>query len=259
VPPEAWATAAALLADRYDGASAASIASRLGIAELHLYASIASTMDATHALGQAGAPAGTLVLADEQTAGRGRKGTSWRSEPGRGIWLTLLDRPADDATLEVLSLRVGLAAARALDAFAPAPVQMKWPNDLFAAGGKLAGVLVEARWRGPRPDWVAIGLGVNVRPPRDVPAAGALRAGTSRIEVLASLLPVLRAATSRRGPLDASELSEYARRDYARGRRCLTPARGIVAGVTPVGELAVRTLDGIEHYRAGSLVLEEGA
>lgn len=250
---------AARPAGRYDGAPVASIAGRLGITDLHLYASIGSTMDAAHALGEAGAPAGTMVLADEQTAGRGRKGSSWRSEARRGIWLTLLDRPADAGALEVLSLRVGLAAARALDVFAPAPVRVKWPNDLFAAGGKLAGVLVEARWRGPRPDWVAIGLGLNVRPPRDMPAAGALRPGVSRIEVLASLVPALRAAASQRGTLDASELSEYARRDYARGRSCLTPARGIVVGVTPVGELAVRTPDGIEHYRAGSLVLEEDA
>jgi BirA family transcriptional regulator, biotin operon repressor / biotin---[acetyl-CoA-carboxylase] ligase len=259
VPAEASATASARRADRYDGASAAAIADRLGGVDLHLYASIGSTMDAAHALGDAGAPAGTLVLADEQTAGRGRKGSAWRSEAGRGIWLTLLDRPAETAGLDVLSLRVGLAAARALDAFAAAPVQLKWPNDLLAAGGKLAGVLVEARWRGPRPDWVAIGLGVNVRPPSDVPAAAALRDGAARIDVLASLVPALRAAAARCGPLDVDELTDYAARDYARGRRCVTPARGVVAGVTSVGELAVRTADGIEHHRAGSLVLEEDA
>jgi BirA family biotin operon repressor/biotin-[acetyl-CoA-carboxylase] ligase len=257
VPAEAAATTA-VPADHYDGASAGSIARRLGVVDLRLYASIGSTMDAAHALGDAGARAGTLVLADEQTAGRGRKGSAWHSEAARGIWLTLLDRPADAAGLEVLSLRVGLAAARTLDAFAAAPVQLKWPNDLVAAGGKLAGVLVEARWRGARPDWVAIGLGVNVRPPRDLPGAAGLRAGTSRIDILASLVPALRAAASRRGPLGPNELREYAGRDYARGRRCVTPARGIVTGVTPAGELAVQTADGIEHYRAGSLLLEEG-
>lgn len=229
------------------------------MAEVHLYAAIGSTMDAAHTLGAAGAPAGTLVLADEQTAGRGRKGTTWRSERARGIWLTLLDRPADAAGLEVLSLRVGLTAAYALEPFADAPVQLKWPNDLYTAGGKLGGVLVEARWRGQRPDWVAIGLGVNVRQPRDMPGAAGLRDGSSRIDTLASLVPAVRVAAERRGPLDATELSEYAARDYARGRRCVTPARGVVAGVTAVGELAVRTARGIEHHRAGSLVLEEGA
>jgi BirA family biotin operon repressor/biotin-[acetyl-CoA-carboxylase] ligase len=256
VPAEA---ALGLLVDSYDGESAASIAERAGLPGVQVYASVGSTMDAAHSLGGAGAPAGTLIVAEEQTAGRGRQGSAWRSAPARGVWLTLLERPADATGLEVLSLRVGLAAARALDAFAAAPVELKWPNDLFVGGGKVAGVLVEARWRGPRPDWVAIGLGVNVQPPRDLSAAAGLRDGTSRIEVLASLVPALRAAATRRGALDATELSEYAARDYARGRRCITPARGVVVGVTRVGELAVQTPDGLEHYRAGSLVLEEGA
>ncbi len=256
---EETARTAALLADSYDGESAASIAGRFGLPGVHLYASVGSTMDAAHALGEAGAPAGTVVLADAQTAGRGRQGRSWRSAPARGIWLTVLERPTDASGLEVLSLRAGLAAAGALDRFTAAPVQVKWPNDLFVAGGKVAGVLVEARWRGLRPDWVAIGLGVNVRPPRDVPGAGGLREGTSRIDVLTCLVPALRVAATRRGALDMRELSEYAARDYARGRRCLTPVRGIVAGITAVGELAVRTPHGVEHYRAGSLVLEEGA
>jgi BirA family transcriptional regulator, biotin operon repressor / biotin---[acetyl-CoA-carboxylase] ligase len=216
-------------------------------------------MDTAHSLGAAGAPAGTLIIANEQTAGRGRQGTMWRSAAARGIWLTLLERPTDSTGLEVLSLRVGLAAAGALDAFAVAPVQLKWPNDLFVAGGKLAGVLVEARWRGRQPDWVAIGLGVNVRLPDDLSSAAALRDGTSRIEVLGSLVPALRAAAHGRGPLDTKELRAYAARDYARGRRCITPGRGVVAGVTPVGELAVETADGMEHHRAGSLLLEEGA
>jgi BirA family biotin operon repressor/biotin-[acetyl-CoA-carboxylase] ligase len=248
-----------VLADSYDGESGRSIARRLGVPGVHLYASVGSTMDVAHALGRRGAPAGTLILADEQTAGRGRQGRSWLSAPGRGIWLTVLERPNDASGLDVLSLRIGLAAARALDPFAAAPLQVKWPNDLFVAGAKVAGVLVEARWSGRRPDWVAIGLGVNVRPPGDVPGAVGLRDGTSRTSVLASLVPAVRETATRRGPLDARELREYAARDYARGRRCVTPARGLVVGVTAGGELAVQTTDRIEHYRAGSLVLEEGA
>jgi BirA family transcriptional regulator, biotin operon repressor / biotin---[acetyl-CoA-carboxylase] ligase len=253
-------TREARLTDRYDGETAASIAERLQLPAVHLYASIGSTMDAAHALGVAGAPAGTMVVADEQTAGRGRQGGAWRSPASRGVWLTLLERPADATGLDVLSLRVGLAAARALDALADGPVRLKWPNDLFVAGGKVAGVLVEARWRGRRPDWVAIGLGVNVRPPRDVPSASGLREGASRIDVLLGpLVPAVRVAAARRGPLDEDELADYAARDYARGRRCVLPARGIVAGVSPAGELAVETSRGLERHRGGSLVLEEGA
>lgn len=246
-------------ADSYDGKPAYAVAACLGVPAIHLYASVGSTMDVAHAIGAAGASAGTLILADEQTAGRGRKGRAWRSPSARGIWLTLLERPDDASGLDVLSLRVGLAAAGALDAFAVAPVRVKWPNDLFVAAGKVAGVLVEARWRAGRPDWVAIGLGVNARLPRDVAGAAALRDGSSRIDVLASLVPAVRIAAARRGPLDASELNAFAVRDYARGRRCVTPARGVVVGVTADGRLAVQTAAGVEHHRAGSLVLEEVA
>jgi BirA family transcriptional regulator, biotin operon repressor / biotin---[acetyl-CoA-carboxylase] ligase len=259
VRAETAAGVAARPAARYDGASARSIAERLGVPAVYTYASVASTMDVAHALGDAGVAAGTVVLADEQTAGRGRHGSAWRSEAAQGIWLTLLERPADPSGLAVMSLRVGLSAARALDEFAAEPVRVKWPNDLFVSEGKLAGVLVESRWRGARPDWVAIGLGVNVQPPREMSRAAGLRDGTSRLDVLAALVPRVRAAVARRGSLDAIELTEFAARDHARNRRCVTPARGVVAGVTADGELAVHTARGIEYYRAGSLLLEEGA
>ena len=242
--------------DRYDGVSVATIADGLGLHRVDAYTTIGSTMDAAHALGAAGEPAGTLVVADEQTAGRGRQGNAWRSESACGIWLTLLERPTDGSGLEVLSLRVGMAAARALDAFAEGPVRVKWPNDLYLRGGKVGGILVEARWRGARPDWVAIGIGVNVDPPGDLPRAAGLRHGTTRVRVLELLLPAIRAAV-RPGPLDSHELQEYAQRDFARGRRCASPVPGVVEGVTARGELVVRTTEGLVHHRTGSLVLVE--
>ncbi|MFN2567902.1 MAG: biotin--[acetyl-CoA-carboxylase] ligase [Gemmatimonadaceae bacterium] len=246
------------MARTYDGEPPAALATRLGVPSLSLYARVGSTMDAAHELGAAGAPAGSLALAEAQTAGRGRQGSAWRSAPASGIWLTLLERPEDAAAVRVLSLRVGVAAAAALDPFADAPVQLKWPNDLFVRGRKLAGVLVEARWRGARLDWVAIGLGVNVVPPTGLANAAGLRDSVSRLDVLASLVPAVRAAAAAAGPLDRRELDEFAARDIARGRRCLRPAPGVVAGVTAAGELAVHTPAGIRHYRSGSLVLQEG-
>ena len=212
-------------------------------------------MDAAHALGAAGEPAGTLVVADVQTAGRGRKGSTWRSESA-GIWLTLLERPSDEAGLQVLSLRVGMAAAGVLEAFADDAVRVKWPNDLYVGEGKVGGILVEARWRGGRPDWVAIGIGVNLDAPASLPRAAGLRSGTARLRVLELLVPAVRAAV-RGGALDGGELMEYAQRDFARGRRCSSPGHGVVEGVTPDGELMVRTTDGVVNYRAGSLILAE--
>src|SRR5918999_4906504 len=110
-----------------------------------------STLDVAHEAGADGAPAGTLILAEEQTAGRGRSGRRWSSPRGTGLWLTLVERPNDSRAIEVLSLRLGLRAARALDRFASATVGLKWPNDLYLGRGKLAGILVEARWREARP------------------------------------------------------------------------------------------------------------
>jgi BirA family biotin operon repressor/biotin-[acetyl-CoA-carboxylase] ligase len=136
-------------AGRYDGASPEALAERIGAPHVALFHTVGSTMDEAHALASAGAAAGTIVIADEQTAGRGRAGKRW-SSPHRGIWLTLVERPTDPAAVEVLSLRVGIAAANALDAFTAEPVRLKWPNDLYVDRGKLAGVLVE--WTGSRSD-----------------------------------------------------------------------------------------------------------
>lgn len=221
-----------------------------------LFASVSSTLDVAHALAADGAPAGTLVLADEQTQGRGRAGRSWASAAGAGIWLTLLERPRAAATLAVTTLRLGVAAASVLDAFASARVQIKWPNDLYLSGGKLAGVLVESRWRGERLDWMAIGVGLNVRQPPGVPNAAALRPATARLDVLAALVPALRAAADRTGPLLPEELHEYASRDLAVGRRCSTPVAGTVAGIAADGALIVSTPSGPHHCRSGSLTLE---
>lgn len=211
-------------------------------------------MDEAHALAASGAVSGTLVLADSQRAGRGRNGKRWTSPP-RGVWMTLIERPLDPSALDVLSLRIGLAAARALDAFTSEPVRLKWPNDLYVDGGKLAGVLVEARWRGDRLDWIAIGIGVNMHHPAEHPAA-IPEAGTSRRDVLAAIVPEVHLAAATVGGLTAEEMEEYAARDLARGRTCVEPLRGRVLGIADTGELLVELADSVARVRSGSLILQ---
>lgn len=226
---------------------------------------VGSTLDVAHQLAAAGAKGGTLIVADAQTAGRGRMGRSWRSERGAGIWLTLIERPRDPSGLEVLSLRVGLALARELDAFAAEPVRLKWPNDLYVTGRKLGGVLIEARWREQNLEWLAVGVGINLRPPVSEPNAIGLREGMSRDDVLERIVPSIRTAAAHGGPLDRDELAAFADRDMAAGRRCIEPVAGIVRGITPSGALVVEVglSDGngstMTEVRAGSLVLDEGA
>ena len=213
-------------------------------------------MDVGHALAAEGAPAGTMVLTDRQTAGRGRGGRVWASAPGDSLTFTLIERPADPDALAVLSLRLGMTLASCLQPFAVGRLSLKWPNDIVEDGGKLLGILVEARWRGARPEWVAIGIGLNVRPPA-FPGAVGLAAGASRVEILAAVVPALRQAAAVRGELTALELAAFAARDWARGRRVIEPARGMASGIAPNGALLVETEAGLVACAAGSLVLAE--
>ena len=240
----------------WEAETAAALARLLDLPRVEVMTSVRSTMDVAHALGAEGAAPGTLVLADEQTAGRGRSGKAWRSPSGCGIWMTLLERPNDPEALGVLSIRLGLRAAPVLQRFADEPVGLKWPNDLLVDGRKLAGILVETRWRERQVDWVAIGMGVNVGM-CDEPNAATLREGTRRLDVLSELVPVLRAATCARGTLSEHELARWASRDAAVGRRCRSPVPGVVRGLAPDGSLIVERDGETALARAGSLVLEE--
>ncbi len=216
---------------------------------------IGSTMDVAHRLAAAGTTSGTMILADQQTSGRGRGGKVWESQPGQGIWLTLIERPRDERAIEVLSIRVGLAAAKALDRFAEEPIRLKWPNDLYTGGKKLAGILVEARWREGQPEWVAIGIGVNIVAPAEVETAIGLEPGTSRLEVVEELTALVRNAMRSTGSLTDAELAEFRTRDMALGHMCIEPANGEVRGITERGELVVALADSVVKVRSGSLML----
>lgn len=244
------------LAVTYDGATGETLARALSLPNVVVVEEVASTMDVAIELAGAGAPAGTLVLADAQIAGRGRAGRRWQSGAGDGIWLTLLERPNDPSALEVLSLRTGLRTARALDRFSATPVGLKWPNDLYLPGGKLGGILVESRWRGTRPEWTAIGIGINVRATNH-PGGAALGPGVGRLDVLGELVPAVRAAAAARGHLSDAEVAEFAARDIASGRACREPLTGRVSGLANDGALLIETPQGMKRVLEGSLVLEE--
>ena len=229
------------------------LAASLGLPEVEAHLVCRSTMDRAHELATAGAPGGTVVIAEAQAGGRGRNGKVWTSAPRAGIWMTLLERPRGDATaLDVLSVRVGLRLAPVLDRWTSAPVRLKWPNDLWVGERKLAGVLVETRWRGMRPDWVAIGVGINLEVPSDQPEATALTAADP-VEVLGEVLPALRGAATAAGALQMQELADFAARDVAAGRALAEPVAGVARGLSPLGELLVATSEGLTPVRAGSL------
>jgi BirA family biotin operon repressor/biotin-[acetyl-CoA-carboxylase] ligase len=234
------------------------MAAELGLAQVVHEREVESTMDEAHARAAKGAPAGVLVVADRQLRGRGRGGREWQSADSAGLWMTLLERPADARVIGVLALRLGLALADALQPLVDAPVSLKWPNDLYVGSGKLAGILVEARWRESAVDWVAIGIGINRRVPAGFPDAAAIRTGVSRAELLKAIIPRLRVAASTRGQLSDVECAAWAARDLARGRRVREPGVGVVQGIAPDGALLVRSEQSgdVSPYYAGSLVFE---
>lgn len=209
---------------------------------------VPSTMEEAHRLAQRGAPHGTAVVAERQTAGRGTRGRSWASGRG-GLWLSVVARPTRTDALEALSLRVGLATAAALELACPAlpPLRVKWPNDIIIDGRKLAGILCEARWGGHQCQWIVIGLGINVcnAIPEDLSARASRLADWDPSAAPATLAPGIVAAVAlaarEAGPLDHTERRAYALRDALSGVRITEPADGTAEGITATGALRIRT------------------
>lgn len=227
-----------------DGIPAAALARRWGVPHCELAASLGSTLDRAHVLGAEGAAAGTIVLALEQTAGRGRDGRTWHSPPG-GLWLGVLLRPRA-VTLGITSIRSGLVLADVVDELAGQPVaRLKWPNDVLVDDRKLAGVLCEGRWQGETPQWLAVGMGVNVT--NEIPAAVrdtavALVEVVPRVrllDVLDRLVPPLALLGAAAERLTEQECAAYAARDWLRDRPLRSPVRGRARGVRPDGALLV--------------------
>ncbi len=240
------------------GAPDHGVVASLGVSQLVYRERVGSTMDEVHALAATGAPAGTVVLASMQDAGRGRGGRPWLSEPDAGLWFTVLERPDDVRALDVLALRVGLSLADAVAPLVDAPIGLKWPNDLLLGRRKLAGILIEVRWRDGRPEWVAIGVGINRRVPDDYPLAAAVRADVSRDALLRAAVPAVRAAARGLGALSAAECAAWAARDAAAGRPVREPVAGVVQGITPQGAVCIRADDGRQReISSGSLVFAD--
>ena len=153
-----------------------------------------STNERARALAAAGAPHGTLVTADEQQAGRGRQGRVWTAPPRSAVLMSVV--------LRELSETLPLAAAVAVSEAVPLETRIKWPNDVWIDGRKVAGILVEAR---PQEGWAVLGIGLNVTTeefPPELHATSLRLAGAdvSPAAALASLLAALNAGSRGRSP-----------------------------------------------------------
>lgn len=228
----------------FDGLPVALLARRWSVPQVRALRTTPSCMDTVHALGAEGAPAGTVVVAEEQTAGRGRDGRTWHSPLG-GAWLALLLRPSE-AAVGVLSIRAGLVVADAIDELlGVARTRVKWPNDVLLEDRKVAGVLCESRWQGDALQWLALGIGVNVCnaiAPDLASRAATLRdflPHVRRIDVLDRLVAGAAAVTRGGVSLSEAECLAFAERDWLCGRALAAPAPGRAGGIRPNGALLI--------------------
>ncbi len=232
-----------------------------GARQVELHSRIASTNLRARELVAQGAPPFTVVVADEQSGGRGRSGKGWHSPPG-GLWISVLLPPPADGPHGRVSILLGVATAEALEEVAGVEIGLKWPNDLLLTAseggevlGKVGGILCEvASGTGHRALLVA-GFGVNLlRFPVGIRPAGAvaLEEGTSReVErggVATALVEALRRWVDPPPPggLPLAALQAWARRDLLLGHGVVTSdgRRGVADGIDPTGTLRLRQENG---------------
>lgn len=133
------------------------------------YHSLASTNETLKKMAEEGAPEGTVVLAEEQTKGRGRLGRSWSSPPGRGIWMSVLFRPSiEPAGSSLFTLFIAVAVVKSIKELLPeSKAGIKWPNDILSSSRKLCGILTELKAEADLLHFVVAGIGVNVNTRKD--------------------------------------------------------------------------------------------
>lgn len=234
-----------------------------------------STNDEAARLAGLGAEDGTLVIADAQTAGRGRLGRSWVSPPGAGLYASVVMRPplrrplAPSGAEGLLTLAGGVGLAEGLRAATGLAVELKWPNDLMAPGGgrKLGGILTEGSSDGTALAFVVVGFGINLRGGFDgalADRATSLEAELGRpversavlVECLAALAPRVRDLTEGRAAEIRARWQAWAPSAHGRpvewtadaGRRS-----GVAEGIDDSGALLVRVGGSLERIVSGEV------
>ncbi len=234
-----------------------------GCQVLH-FVTVDSTMNEAFRLGMEGAPAGTVVVTETQTKGRGRLGRSWSSPKGKGLYFSILLRPpclpSDAARLTLLA---AVSISEAIEKQAGVRAMIKWPNDLLVKEKKLCGILTEMSAEVDRVRFVVVGIGINVNTaPSQLPAeATSLKVlqgqSFSRVRLLQEILRIFEARYQAMLKYGYSEvLDEWRRRSALEGRavRFTDHGRevtGVAIGLQEDGGLLVRLADGTVVKRIG--------
>ena len=253
-------------ADGWHGYTGRELAEAWRIPVVEAYRSIGSTNDRAAELGRSGSPTPAVVVAEKQTAGRGRRGDRWQSASGSGIWLSLL--LGGEHAFPQLPLVVGVACARAVDRAVPETgrplVSVKWPNDLMVGDRKVGGILCESG-----PFGLVIGVGLNVTEPEGgfdpsfARSATALEVHTGKgmdtSGLAEGIVAEILASTRLHGAFERA-WEELAARDALHDRDVLTEEHGpgIARGINRDGALLVEGADGVVRpVRSGSVRLTE--
>lgn len=221
---------------------------------------IDSTNAAARQLGESGAPEGTLVIAESQTGGKGRRGRQWFSPPGTGIWMTLLLRPRlSPDKVSALTLTAALSVSRAIREVTGLKTEIKWPNDLVVDGKKICGILTEMKLTTAQDYYMVLGIGINVNQtefPADLPHAWSLAMAAghelSREAIIARIWECFEEDYEtylRAGDMSGLK-AEYEKNLANLGSRVLvlSPSgewSGIAEGISEGGDLLVRDENGV--------------
>lgn len=237
---------------------------------LHHFYKIGSTNTAAMAAAAEGAPEGSVFLAEEQTAGRGRGANSWQSPRSSGIYCSVVVRPnLPPSDVLVLSLAAGLAVRAAIQQVdSRLTTDLKWPNDVLIDGKKVSGILTEMNAEATRVRYIVVGIGINVNQtgfPKELQASS-LRLATgsdwSRVELTAALLKSLE--REYRNLLEDSEARESVLRRFAESSSWVqgkavrieengSAFEGTTAGLDSRGFLQVRTSKGMQTVLSGTV------
>jgi BirA family biotin operon repressor/biotin-[acetyl-CoA-carboxylase] ligase len=248
------------------------------VSDVRWYASTTSTMDVAMEAARDLHAEGLVVVADEQTAGRGRGGRVWASPAGAGLYFSILLRPpaasaagaaaAGPSVPGLLTLAAGVAVAEGVATATGLAVTLKWPNDVYVGPRKLAGILAEAVTDGTGAQSVVLGVGVNLLRaayPREIAnVATSVESELGRVVDRGTLLAAILGAMARRyaqlleGHYDDVLRAWLARAPAASGApvEWETPGgmrRGVTAGIDQAGALLVRTGSGVERVISGEL------
>ncbi len=243
---------------------------------VHCFASLPSTNDHADRLAERGTPDGTAIVAEQQTAGRGRLGRAWFSPPGAGLYVSVVVQLAgagqsiDEAggrTPALVTLAAGVGFTEGVRTCTGLPIEIKWPNDLVVSRRKLAGILTEASGRGDL-RYAVVGVGINLRTaayPRDIAdRATSIEAELGRPVERGTLLAECLAAFAERG----AELRKGDADAILRRWRALAPSStgatvewttpagtcsGITCGIDGDGALLVQTGSRVERILAGEV------